>query len=403
VGDLKAMSTSKKNKFNRTKTINGNTPPLGYFPIKQFRFRTENHPVIISNDRCSSSVKALWSQQELLMIMGLANSLRCSDREAVRIAIHEAAKAERKYLEIHKSSARSGSTEKGHEGRSVSRRLQMTRGDKEKLSEQAKTLGIKEPEMLRLCIIYLERGIRDSSVKSLTDSPPISQIELFRDWSRGKNVTESKLKALRLAADKAWFAGEDEAWELSRRYDQRKKLQSLYKAENPGLNSESLDAVIEAEQAQIFETLVQKWVLEQKLNDEEEHVFRLMVLLDLNEEEAQEIYKQELEAANNELGDEELSQIVMTFLEELEEERIMLKLDERFGDEAAPISEAQYLARKEWAISELENEKRERTNELNRSITKRLERNARRRTPEYRDNSRVRAIFDKNIQIPWHD
>ncbi len=163
------------------------------------------------------------------MITGLANSLRCSDREAVRIAIYEAAKAERKDLEIHKSRAKSGSTEKGHEGRSVSRRLQMTKGDKEKLSEQAKTLDIKEPEMIRLCIIYLERGIRAGSVKSLTDSPPISQIELFREWSRGNTVTGSKLKALRLAADKAWFAMEEEAWELSKRHDQQKKLRSLYK------------------------------------------------------------------------------------------------------------------------------------------------------------------------------
>lgn len=337
------------------------------------------------------------------MITGLANSLRCSDREAVRIAIYEAAKAERKDLEVHKSRARSGSTEKGHEGRSVSRRLQMTKGDKEKLSEQAKTLGIKEPEMIRLCIIYLGRGIRAGSVKSLTDSPPISQIELFREWSRGNTVTESKLKALKLAADKAWFAVEDEAWELSRRHDQQKKLRSLYKAENPGLNSESLDAIIEAEQAQVFETLVQKWVLEQQLNDEEEHVFRLILLLDLNEEEAQEIYRQELEIANNGPGEEELGQIVIALFEELEESRIMVKLDERFGNKAALISEEQYLARREWAISELEKERLGRADELRKQIERRMARKRRKHTSHYLEESRMKYLFEKNIENPWLD
>jgi len=392
------MSTNKKNKFNRTKTRGGNTPPLGYFPIKQFRFRTEKHPVITSNDRCSSSIKALWSQQELLMIAGLANSFKCSEREAIRIAIFEAATADKEDLSIHASKARSGSGEKGHEGRSVSNRHQMTRLDKDSLSSQARVHGLKETEMLRLCIIYLAHGMREGSITRLTNSPQISQIELFREWSRGKTITESKLKALRLAANEAWSRADDEAFELSELIRQQKKLRRLFRAENCGLSNEGLDAIIEIRQSQVFEELVQKIVDEQKLGDKEEHVLRLMLLLDIDVEEARQIYNEELELAREEPTDDELLQIILTLFAELEEKRINNKLSERYGSTESPVSDAEYLARREWAISELEIENRARTNELNRSITKRLEHKARRSTPEYRDDSRVRFIFEKNIQ-----
>ena len=333
------------------------------------------------------------------MITGLANSLKCSDREAIRIAIYEGAKAEREDLSIHASKAKSGSVEKGHEGRSISKRHQMTRLDKESLSTQAKVHGLKETEMLRLCIIYLARGIREGSVTRLTNSPQISQIELFREWSKGKTITSSKLQALRLAANEAWTRADSEAFELSEMIRQQKKLRRLYRSENPGLNNQALDAIIEVEQAQIFEALVQKIVDEQQFRDEEEHVFRLMLLLDLDEDEARQIYNEELEATNEEPSDDELLEIVLAFCAELEENRIDDKLSERYGSTESPVSNEEYLARREWAISELENEKRERTNELNRSIAKRLERKARRSTPEYRDDSRVRSIFEKNIQI----
>jgi len=394
------MSTNRKNKYNRTKTREGNTPPLGYFPIKQFRFRTQKHPVITSNDRCSSSVKALWSQQELLMITGLANSLKCCDREAIRIAIYEGEKADKKDLDFHASKARSGSIEKGHEGRSISKRHQMTRFDKECLSNQARVHGLKDSEMLRLCVIYLARGIREGSITRLTNSPQISQVELFREWSSGKSITESKLKALRLAANEAWSRADDDALELSEMIHRQKKLRRLYRSENPGLNNEALDAMIEGEQVQAFEKIVQKIVEDQKLGDEEEHVFRLMLLLDLDEDEARQIYSEELEVTIEEPSDDELLEIILASCAELEENRINNKLSERYGRTESPVSDAEYLARREWAISELEIEERERTNELNRSITKRLEHKVRRSTPEYRDDSRIRFIFEKNIQTP---
>ena len=124
------MKKQSSNKFNKTRTATGATPPLGYFPIKQFRFKTEKHPVITDADRCSFSVEAKWSQQELLMIAGLTNILQCNEREAIRIALYEALRVDHKQLLAHLGAAKAGSTEKGHEGRKTSKRVRMTKQEK---------------------------------------------------------------------------------------------------------------------------------------------------------------------------------------------------------------------------------------------------------------------------------
>ena len=63
------MPLSKYNKFNAGKT-------KGYFPIDKWRCDTSAHPVINSSDKCASSTpKALFSQQEMQMLVGLSNTL----------------------------------------------------------------------------------------------------------------------------------------------------------------------------------------------------------------------------------------------------------------------------------------------------------------------------------------
>ena len=77
------MTTPKYNKFNTGRT-------KGYFPLKRWRFNTEQHPVFQSKERCASSTaKTLFSTQELQMLVGLANTLQCNEREAIRIALYE--------------------------------------------------------------------------------------------------------------------------------------------------------------------------------------------------------------------------------------------------------------------------------------------------------------------------
>ena len=81
------MTTPKYNKFNTGRT-------KGYFPLKRWRFNTEEHPVIQSKQKCSSSTaKTPFSTQELQMLVGLTNTLQCKEREAVRIALYEASRS----------------------------------------------------------------------------------------------------------------------------------------------------------------------------------------------------------------------------------------------------------------------------------------------------------------------
>ena len=88
------MATPKYNKFSTGRT-------KGYFPLKRWRFNTENHPVIQSKEKCASSTaKTLFSTQELQMLVGLTNTFQCKEREALRIALHECVKNASKANEL---------------------------------------------------------------------------------------------------------------------------------------------------------------------------------------------------------------------------------------------------------------------------------------------------------------
>lgn len=88
------MPKPKYNKFNTGRTKN-------YFPLKRWRFNTDEHPVVKSKEKCASSTaKTLLSIQELQMLIGLTNTLQCNEREAVRIALYEASRSAKKAYEM---------------------------------------------------------------------------------------------------------------------------------------------------------------------------------------------------------------------------------------------------------------------------------------------------------------
>ena len=103
-----SMTTQKK-KYNTT------TKTKEWFPFPKYLFETARHPILLSKAKCSSSIEALFCQQELEQINGITNSLQCEQRDAVRIALFEAIK----HAELaHKKSyakGKAGSSEKGHE------------------------------------------------------------------------------------------------------------------------------------------------------------------------------------------------------------------------------------------------------------------------------------------------
>ena len=158
------MNQPKYQKFNTGKTKD-------YFPLLRWRFNTVNHPVIQSAEKCASSTaRAKFSMQELQMLVGLTNTLQCNEREAVRIALYEAAKSADKAHQTAFTCAASQSTEKGHQGRSSLKQWKLPKAEKQIAVEAAKELGISDSEFIRLAVIWLQRGIRNGTVDALTNS-----------------------------------------------------------------------------------------------------------------------------------------------------------------------------------------------------------------------------------------
>ena len=183
--------SSNKNRFNTSKNTKG------WFPFAKYLFITDKYPVRQSEEKCSSSIEALFSQQEILQIVGITNSLQCETREAVRIALFECVKdAEAAYSKTFEK-AKAASSVKGHEGRKLSKRLALPKVEKDAADRAAKTLNITVKEFLRLAVIWLADGIKDESITSLTSSKRLGKDAVAKEWSRenrGKPASESVAK-----------------------------------------------------------------------------------------------------------------------------------------------------------------------------------------------------------------
>jgi len=170
--------SSNKNKFNTSKNTKG------WFPFAKYLFVTDNHPIRLSPDKCSSSIEALFSQQELEQINGITNSFQCEMRDAIRIALYETCKdAQSAYNESY-DKAKSGSKVKGHEGRKTNKRLTLPLSEKQAALDASKQLNITIKEFLRLAVIWVEDGIKEESITSLTSSRRIGKDAVAMNWSR---------------------------------------------------------------------------------------------------------------------------------------------------------------------------------------------------------------------------
>jgi hypothetical protein len=199
---------SNKNKFNTSKNTQG------WFPFAKYLFVTDNHPIRQSKDKCSSSIEALFSQQELEQINGITNSLQCETKDAIRIALYETCKDAHTAYEKTYIKAKSASTVKGHEGRKTEKRLTLPLSEKQAALDAAKQLNITIKEFLRLAVIWIADGIKEESITSLTNSKRIGKDAVAKQWSRenrDKPPSESvkKLKEAQRDAEALWTYEDD--------------------------------------------------------------------------------------------------------------------------------------------------------------------------------------------------
>jgi len=218
------MSTNKKKRYNTS------TKTKDWFPFPKYLFEATNHPILLSTDKCSSSIESLFCQQEVEQIKSITNSLQCSQRDAVRIALFEVIRAGQAAHEKSYEKAKSGSSVKGHEGRSSIKRIYLPKAEKAAAEQAAKQLGISIKEFLRLAVIWLADGIKEESITRLTCSKRIDEDEVAKRWSRenqGKPPSE-QVASFKRARDETQalidYLSELRQYRQHKRNEERSKL-----------------------------------------------------------------------------------------------------------------------------------------------------------------------------------
>ena len=251
------MPTPRYNKYNPGKT-------KGFHPINKWRCDTSNHPVITSSAKCASiTPKTKFSQQELAILTGLSNTLKCNEQDAVRIALYEASRSARKAHEAAFRYASWKSTEKGHQGRSWEGRWKLPKEEQIATTTAAQSLSIKDSEFVRLSIIWLHYGIRRNEITSIENCRIVSGDDSAHQWSRdnrGKPPSE-KTAALKQALQEAQMLFDylDEIKEEERNAEKEERNSIPWSA-RAQIGQEVSD--YEADQDQWFEDLLEAETLE---------------------------------------------------------------------------------------------------------------------------------------------
>ena len=349
------------NKFNRSRSFGSEKRSiLQYFSIRQFRFDTTFHPINQSKERCSASLKAVISQQEGQIVEGLVNTLECSERQALRICIHEFLASVKVIPEQDLECAKSGSSKKGHEGREAQLKLKLPSSEKKGFTEACKKFGLKEGELLRLTFIWLRNQIRVKDLARLDSSSRRSQIELFRKWSSTHDGSPSKLASLREASQQAWDEAEERALDRYLEKEQQKKLRRLYKAQNRYADNNEIDALIQLDMQRLdpFELDIQQLLDEGTIDGMEAETRRLMHHLCLSRTDAEAALDCEYDSM---FTDDELELLVRLFLEELHQERISDWLDTYYDGDWKSLASSKVKSLRANAETEMKAELERRT------------------------------------------
>lgn len=226
------MKKKKNPKYNNS----GKTKE--WFPIRQFRFKIDNHPIVLSSERRAAKIRSSISGQEQQILAGVALMLQVPENEAIRICLYEATKAEPEVFTRHLSKARSDTAERLHKTRNHALEVRLPNDEKQAAENVAEFLGITPAELLRLAVIRLALDVRDERLKRLSgNSYLIANDKLAMNWTRENDGTghKSTLTDLKTAAKKA----EQEAWdrEYERQKDWEERIEAKKLELGPGLGN----------------------------------------------------------------------------------------------------------------------------------------------------------------------
>ena len=290
----------ESNKYNKSRTKQGETA-LGWWKIKKFVFNTSNHPVILSQEKCSYKVESLLSHQEHQTLLGLINSLQCNQRDALRIAIYELDKSGHKAATSLIRDANKSSKEKGHTARNKKIEIRLPKNEYLRLEDQVEIYELSPKETVRLALLWLAKTIKQTN-QDLANSPRLSQEELAREWSKTYDRKGSKLNALTEASKKVWTEAEREGEARDKDlYTKRGEAMAEINEEGIGrvwdnLYGEIPSSVVNAHQhikgEEWIETRVREEAENQEFNRREQALFRISLEYpSLTEEEQSAIWE----------------------------------------------------------------------------------------------------------------
>ncbi|KGG28515.1 MULTISPECIES: hypothetical protein [unclassified Prochlorococcus] len=155
-----------------------------YFPIRQYRFDSSEHPIIKSRKECKFRLKTILSKQEEQMLEGIINTLQCERRDALRISFYEAVRRGCDAVEPAVRYARRDSKERGHTARDRTLTVALPNSEKKALLELATELDLSEKEVVRLAIIWLEKSFRNGTIDRIHKCRMKSNDDIADKWSK---------------------------------------------------------------------------------------------------------------------------------------------------------------------------------------------------------------------------
>ena len=181
-----------------------------WWPIKQYRFDTRNHPVAIDKTVKANEIQLFVSHNEKQIIDGLANILMCKASTALRIALQEASRVKG---EIHNHKGfKPAEHRKKVTKRTYKVKARVPATEAALAAQLANDWDVKVSDVVRICCIELASLIKADKIKSLKGCKKLSQLDCIKLWGE-KNKDRpkgSKIKALTQASHTASMKSEDE-------------------------------------------------------------------------------------------------------------------------------------------------------------------------------------------------
>lgn len=238
-----------------------------YFPIKQVRVDVTKHPIVIAGDKAFSKATTLVSKQEEQMLAGIATSLQVPVSMALRIAIYEACKAPDE-ARLMLSLADPMSRAKAHLGRNTSIAHPVAKADRDRLQSLAKKLKVSEKVALRVVIIFVAKGLKDTM--KITKSRYLTQAECASQWRGNKRRDgswvkgkQSALEPLREANEEAMDAAQEQNDLL---YEKRKFFVQAYTDMGMGWKVWDTDGINDFWNTEAIDDIIYRHETSMKLN-----------------------------------------------------------------------------------------------------------------------------------------